>query len=38
MADQIIAHLGPKLHLNAEPMQGPETTLVTLAWESRARG
>jgi uncharacterized RDD family membrane protein YckC len=38
MAEQIIAHLGPKLHLNAEQMQKPETTLETLAWESRARG
>jgi uncharacterized RDD family membrane protein YckC len=38
MADQIVAHLAPKLQLNAEQMHRAETTLETLAWESRGRG
>jgi uncharacterized RDD family membrane protein YckC len=38
MADQIVAHLGQKLHLNGEQMHKAETTLETLAWESRGRG
>jgi uncharacterized RDD family membrane protein YckC len=38
MADQIVAHLRPKLQLNAEQIHRAETTLETLAWESRSRG
>ena len=37
MADQIVAHLRPKLQLNAEQIHRAETTLETLAWESRGQ-
>jgi uncharacterized RDD family membrane protein YckC len=38
MADQIVAHLGLKLHFTHEQIHKAETTLETLAWESRGRG